>query len=1242
MIKRTISVLIALGLVVGLTLPTRQTHNKILLSNGATNFTQQLINICHYNGIIESNNLSTGQALIDCYIELQGKEGNISTEEYNKVYNSIKNNPSINTLSSGELNALVYLIAKGIITYPENLGTLIFQPLPSNLASNILSRIANPSSRLKFTPNTDGYTKTQIKIANTDVIPKVTTTITGGSGYHINLESKTMSVGGWQPGQVTSNNITLLANDTQPGGIIVPGATYGNPGGGNILPGSNKNDLNNQNKVQNAKNNNVLYTAGLTQANPTLTTYTITRTFDTQNGVVNYFYFGKPIKVGATGHGLVSVTKDKDNDLTAVFKVEGESSVQAIADLNANTSYQDRNGSIQYTYIPAITKVGAGGKVTTYIPQSSIRAMNGELQILDGMYLRNDKTGAEALFLKNSHIAILGNEVLKYNMPMTLTIGNELYYNFDIIDKLLSNAYLGDLTGDNTVYFSNALQDQKTYKVVSKGSDNVIQNALVYQVKNLQEYAKGIPTPNFYGQNIPVVNDTQLTRATDQLIFQVPEGNGNNYTVLVNFNMDLPKSLKINTDNLTLSDINAMYYNPPSDKTLDAWWQQNITIDNLIANYAYGTKNTKYFQCGYLVPKITILGDKVLTSKQIDSALESIGIPTPSQYFNKPVTDTSNSIELLEQQRTAVSWGMSAKKYGFEQYGPSYISNQVGTIYEALKTPVVGSDNKVSLQITNPQISSIDESNSTISMITRSQGKDIKEQPVGFVPEATKVLLYGKEWMCNGTIKMNGKTYYKLVYPTPVKGKISDGKFTLTGYPSMLDYIEKNLMVDHLYDINKGYATQLSSNMEYELPSKASYNGYVYTDKGVIKDYNSSNANSEKPVNGWQKLNVDGVAYPTLYLDSSYYKAMRVTSNPKDPIILSNGSEQVVQQLPNLFLRGVNQGVIDSIVAHNFGYKTFNQLPYGARVRIGDLDFTQVDGQLVSDPTTLDANDWNSKTVKSPEGIIGSMFAGINIANGIGAYTPFTSYITNAGFGPEIFGTDYSSFKNGVLFNYGGKLVVQSPEHITTPNADEIGSIVGNSQFTEYKGGKVGSAIIAITVSPSILFREVGSGEYALVCYTSQIGPGVINNSNLFNNNISGPNMFIFNTIGKSTFSPVSDAQKLINYNLEMMRKSQVTNLFDQLQIIVADLLAFGIVWLFMIWIIQKIGLFEDNLRRIKQEGIDQKGKGFDLWKVLSANIFSVDEGTHVLRFFVVEFSLYLLLTLVMQYSMTGSFLMPI
>ncbi len=80
------------------------------------------------------------------------------------------------------------------------------------------------------------------------------------------------------------------------------------------------------------------------------------------------------------------------------------------------------------------------------------------------------------------------------------------------------------------------------------------------------------------------------------------------------------------------------------------------------------------------------------------------------------------------------------------------------------------------------------------------------------------------------------------------------------------------------------------------------------------------------------------------------------------------------------------------------------------------------------------------------------------------------------------------------------------------------------------------------------------------------------------------------------------------------------------IQLIITDLVGFGIVWLFIIFIIKNAGLFGDKIKSVKK-----KSAGIDLLKVASVGAFSIDKGRQMLRFVGIEFCLYLVLFISMR-----------
>lgn len=1401
--------------------PLEQTEtqtNRILLSSPDENVpSSEFVNKLNskFNNVLEKNEKPTiGQVLMDSYIAMFNEHNNKIDD---KTKSLCKSQICELSMNDSEKIAYEFLVYNGII--PLNFEyTDMNKIADDSLTTSIYNRITNDTKRLKVDEESSKYTKINLGVSRTNNIPKIVDKNIECNGVQVTERAKwsydridktnpsqwtpveqkdSVVLGGWigniwngikstgkavvDAGKSVVNDVkSAIADPTSEeskstmkkvasayiGGIVFDpiSSLMGTVIGTSV---ENKNKAKETSGKDPKKNNTdkiKLNDGKQTVSNDISSTennYKITRLFLTNEGATSWSYKGEVIADGMKcPEGMTSCKKTDDGNFLCTFEFKGANTVAAIAQLNTDTSFIDTNGSLEYTYIPALTTVEENGQKTTYIPASNLRVFNGELEIIDGKYLRNVYTNAQAVILKNAKIAIVGNEIVHLKGDSTITIGNELYYNMDIIAKLLSNGYVGFVAGKDSLYYTDDLKYQGLYEMKRKDSDTVIQKDFVQDIQKAQEYAKGKPTEFTYDENLQILNLTQASKALNTTIAPIQLPNNEIGYIIVDWKMNVPESLtKSITKSMTISDINKIYYTAPktSNTKLTKFWSDNLYMTNALANYMFQTRGQNYFTCGYYTPSVTILSKDPLKDDQLYNevaTLTGVSVDAVKAYFNpKPGNDNS-----LEQARKLVGYGNTKTLGKLKQYGPNYFLSQAGVIYQAVRTPVIKGDydpsadeNKAVKEITDKQkavdeakkklekaektltaykdydtilekykkadedakaelqkakdskdskaiaeankkvkkaqsdlagqinigkpdqskideatkavedcksalekakseldstsdknkdakdkeekaqkeielkvtmdgVDSIDPDKGTITLDKQTEGKKVMQDKVD-LEAGNRVSFMNRDYIFNFNIKLDDKEYFALTPCTPLNGwadgsdssfkfNIADKAGDKSQYDSITDYVKKVYLNGNDSVINEG-GVKLLSDLPTTVPVVDVKQGYIWSNSYLFKDYKNSDKKTQ------EKQDITKVtkptmmsAYPVIYVSEDLYKAAKSTLDPDGDISIVSSKEEGNSStlLPNVFTRGLTQGVIDSIVRHNYGYTSEAGIPSGAKVLIGDNLFTSQGGSLVSEVDKEFAKNLTQQDIlENIQASIAGQFTSIPIDTGTDDTVGLSSFVLKEGTGiaDMVAGRDYSGFKGNILFFNDGNLLVYNKDN------DYVNSpMVNNSlppHVQTFSSQKLDGVIYKVKFSDDIKFTKIAPGLYTLVYSTDSIGPGIMDNSQLFVDSLAGPNFNRFTYFGKTLFQKLGNADGLRDLYKKAYRDYMALTLAEWLEVIIISASAFYLFLMFLAFCFELTGTFTDSFANWADYTQEHWGRRVDVMSLMSAGAFPSD-----------------------------------
>lgn len=975
--------------------------------------------------------------------------------------------------------------------------------------------------------------------------------------------------------------------------------------------------------------------------------YTITRVF--RQGL-DYFYRGEDVTKldGKQVKDVKSSKKTKNEDTQVVFEVESTSEQLALATLNANTTFIDSEGDSESTNIPSVTKVKGNGKEITYIPESALEKLDSELTVIADKYVRNKVTGAEAVLLKDNKVAIVGNRVIHTDGDvMMLGLGNEQYYNLDVLNKLMSNTFVGDITGYDEYYYSGNITSREAWDVISSDTDNTIQKTFVNKASSVKEFDPlGRPIDEGATKDVLVYNSSQMTQASTELImdFRVKDAvqdpknkdqSTSSVTMIVDWQLVIPDSIYKGANlpskkDLKLQDVKNLYFQKP-DGVAGDWWESNIGLSNAIANYAFKSKGLDYFKTGYLMPTVTLLSftKEPLTVSQINEIFANFdfsdsykshyvgGTENYAGYlFN--VTAGNSELSKLQSLRTLVNYSKPTTGFEMSQYGPKFFISKSGNLYRTFASK--NGDGKMESDISNPMIEKVNIDKKQIIMKSRfnqEEALDFKDTgdnaKVGNKIRFDDHMFVLTEGVGDGG--NSNKDYYELTAQDPIQVVLTgdhDKPFTFKDnqYKDIEDCVKSSLLNGYQYMIGKGIEIpsygQFGSNDRFVTwKSKGNHyaNGYLVSPDGKQTPLMKDGDGGPEAKKGDE---VD--LYPTVFVSKDKFKFIQI-NKANDFFDLTADSKIPAHSFPSLYYRGLNQGMIDSIVAKNYGYSTTGQLPNGAKVLIGDIEFVQDNGSLVSKPINLNVSEFSDPaTVKKPGGVLSKIFSGIQISNGLEMFETSTlpEYITDIGFGgkKECFPTEDKDNKPlypNLLFDSGGTLMVDLDNGVT-----------------KYSSQAIQYYIMKLNLSGDLKFRKVDATNnvYALVYFSPSLGPGNMMENPLFGESLGPIDKGLLTTgLTRGVFSALANVDEIYAQNLNLLLLARMHRLFDILKILAMDLLSYLWVAVTTVYFLKKTHVGEDTLKSIKEGGEKRNGKGWDWFSKLTWGIMNLDDDVGVTKY---------------------------
>lgn len=684
-----------------------------------------------------------------------------------------------------------------------------------------------------------------------------------------------------------------------------------------------------------------------------------------------------------------------------VFEYKATSKESAINYIDSN--FTSKITSKEIYSISAVTKISVvdannGDTSTTrMVSQDVLRECFKDIAIIEDKVLYNKRTGEQAVFLPESGYALVGKRVFSNSSLLITDTNNTVYYNLSVIMSLLANSDLEEL-GKGSIFIWDLI-DEKEARVYSAtggyigsayyigaiyspgdgpedttlsildGDDIGDAETYLYKLDNITNGISTIYrkfTVNFEGQDcdIHVIVDW---------VFAAPDSTElNSYKML--------QTDSVNGD-LTMNDALLALYTRPQDPVLGEWWDSNLGMSNALANFIYGTRGVEYVKSGYLAPSLTILVEDVENvhlnmTTVLNNFFTSRGFYLPSKY-SKYVGNTTqnfwvsyfeNQLGCPDELKALANVTRNCQVligYDFEGDGYSY-----GTSFFVAKNGVVyrnfDDDGRLSLDTTT--------SPAGITVQDRVDGEETPPLGGSIWTEDGKY-----NWKFVGMAEINGKLYLQLYPLFDIIGKEDANGDSITMDYSVPTYKSSKSSGKISWKHVQTNGMTLKEEM-YNLYSKFFPEFTNYT--SLLGDWNSTRFNFEHfssdfiassdskilmhstsaatglrttfyytgGTGNWKKYDatsgLTAYAVPRFFLPASDFYAYK----DGDKWVLGKGALPALLTKSNYFYSGLNNSIMEAMIAKSVGVSSVKVLPYGSEFLIGNTVWTKKGDYWESNP----------------------------------------------------------------------------------------------------------------------------------------------------------------------------------------------------------------------------------------------------------------------------------------------------
>lgn len=989
--------------------------------------------------------------------------------------------------------------------------------------------------------------------------------------------------------------------------------------------------------------------------------YKVTRTFKTDGNT--YYYDDIELKSSTEiKDPITEVVYDKPSNLLKVtFKVKANSSVAAVAIVDAHMKVKNKNGLISVGTIPAVAYSSFGDSSGDYfIPQSAIRNLTGfPIFVSEDKYLINKQTGAKALILEDSKKALIGNHVFNLGETMIYGLNGEVYYNLKIIKYLLSEAMLSSLDNEDLFYTKGYSNSEEVFTVKNSSGneiDSLYARQLLHRISESESDSMNIddPVKSWF------FDISQSNSLSNYLIYDISEEVKSEETMnlIIEFQYVFPNSSDVGVDSeflnkysnatLTTTDVYNYMYKRPSTKTLQSWWDSNITFSNALINYIMGTEGIKYIKSGFLMPKIVVLGD--LSEKNSDDisyydALNSVfeyGIGLNESFINSVKSNTSRNLDFVKsyfnyQSNFLINSGDNALDGLIYERTFKYFKGEQGSY---LKSPgVYEKSNYIDYQDycvleSNGNVYQLQDTVDYFEKFeTRAKTVTLKNTG-GLAHQDLDSFDKGKIYKIDPDTSVNKSNSYTCV-------QTSNGKAQLVVHRAKEMYFDGETLsmkkdgTGTLKDYIKTFGDAQFGEGNYSIPDEDDlyprpnldkfYKGYFYMngkfyqvkeDGGKLEEIKDED--EIKKLAG-KKIKV----YASVILDSNIFKV------DTDTGYIKKTNNDVRYALRNVTNIGIVSNIIDSITYNNSNYLTLAQLPNKAQVVIGYNVFEKNGGALQSNVVTgsdvLACNGMSLVASEFPDqfkSIVSRHIGQIALTSkGFGSITgQFIDYVKDLKFGK---GQSNSKYDRTLKLNDKGTLIV----------TDTILS------STYSKDTSFNSFCYSFKVKDGILFKQVAdTNRYTLVTVSNVKAEGDLTSTSYFRESLSyDDDESLVAGLIPNEFRP---AAKLSEY-AEAILKAYDAQRIDDFTGLISYLIRLVCSWLICtntILLVLRNDVLDSLVYEIKYPrnkkfgnvgvGSSSNRFNFDIYSILTFGLQSVDSKTSLLKGLVVSGVLFVIAAL--------------
>lgn len=986
---------------------------------------------------------------------------------------------------SDYVETVKYLIAKGVIDFEdENEFKSLFKPLSSSLFRKLIYRVHNKDARVNFSniqlTDSDnywlsrGFNETSINLYE-------------GSAPKYDTEVEEVNT--------VANNVDTNTEDN------------------GILANSHLSFLGSRSKVIASTKNKE---------------FIVTRVFNTSSNT--YYYKDIELKGSTkTDSTIIEVKEDKNDNLLKVkFKIKANSSVAAVAILDANMKVKNKNGVVSIGSVPAVAYSESSGtgsnKVSdVFIPKSALNSLTGfPIFVSEDKYLINKESGASALILEDSKKALIGNQVFNLKDTMVYGLNGEVYYNLQLIKYLLSESMLSSLDNGDLFFTKGYPKNEKLIKI-KNNSNSDLGNLYVKKLTTRSTF--NVTTGKDSFKEDVFYNLSQSNSLSNFLIYDLSKDlkSDKSIKMILELSYVFPESSDVGIDTeflakyknktLTTSDVYNYMYKRPNTKVLQDWWDSNLTFSNALINYIMGTESIKYVKSGFLMPSITILGD--LSSKNSDektyldvlNSLFETSLGLNESFINSTKSNTKRNLDFIHsyfhyESNFLIDTGNKALDGLISERTFNYIVGSDGK-YE--KSPGIYEKSNYSdfyeyavLESNGNVYHKVKDSKYFEGNYSYDKSSINLKEVVGLKYVYNKVFSYNQTYYINSNLNQEGWDAYTCLSNSngvimfamnnPISFYYKDGDlYTTTSKSSsvsswLTSFADENFGKGN-YSIPKG-------SQIYGKPNVSDYKkGYyrigdkyykVKKDGGKLQELKNSDMSE---LDG-EKVNV----YLTVALPSNLY------AFDENTMYVRRVNNDVRYDLRNVTNVGIVNNIIESIVFNNSSYVNFSKIPNNAKVIIGYNVFEKSGGYLQSsvvsgnDVISLNGSALSSNSFPdSFKSIVSRHIGNIPItSSGFGDInSQFIDYVKDLKFGK---GQSDSKYDRTLKLNSKGSLVVTE-------------TILSNSYS---KDTPFNSFCYSFKLKDGVVFKEIGnSGRYTLVPISNDRVDGDLTGASYFVESLS-------------------------------------------------------------------------------------------------------------------------------------------